>query len=93
MEKISKIIKSEKVTNNLKQQSQQEKKLRINNSSNFGSMLSEEERKLEEKDKEKAKQKPEIRDIYKVELQKALTVKNKINQKEDTEENIGHEEK
>ena len=69
------------------------KKLRINNSSNFGSMLREEERKLEEKDKEKAKQKPEIRDIYKVELQKALTVKNKIKQKEDTEENIEHEEK
>ena len=56
-------------------------------------MLSEEERIIEEKNKEKAKQKPEIRDIYKVELQKALTVKNKIKQKEDTEENIGHEEK
>lgn len=97
MDKVSKISKSKQVANDFKQQYKEENKDRLNCPSDFNTMLNEEKSHLKEKnkkDKEKSKQKANVRDIYKVELQKAITSKVKIiKQLNETEEDIEHDEK
>lgn len=95
MDKIQKIHKIEKVKNNLNQQNQQEFKNKIKEPCNFGSVLDEEKRKLEEKEKrEKSKNKDALSEIYIRELRKAIAAKEKINkQHEEKQEEIEQDER
>lgn len=83
MKRISKI---NKIENNLRQQEEPKTKTKSEKELDFDSMLKEEERKLEEKDKTE-KNKKNTLDSYKIEIQKAMISQKKIPQIEEEQEN------
>ena len=89
MERISKIRKTEKVENNLKQKHKEKEKSKNADIADFDSMLKEEKRKLEEK--QNKKKKTNSLDAYKFEIQKSRILQKKIVQM-NNEENE-HDEK
>ena len=86
MKRISKISKINKIENNLRQQEEPKTKTKSEKELDFDSMLKEEERKLEEKDKTE-KNKKNALDSYKIEIQKAMISQKKIPQIEEEQEN------
>ena len=89
MERISKIRKTEKVENNLKQKHKEKEKSKNAGIADFDNMLKAEKRKLEENQNKKRKK--NSLDAYKFEIQKSIILQKKILQM-NNEENE-HEEK
>lgn len=87
--KISKISKTNKIENKLRQQENEKAKSKKEDVTDFDSMLEEEKRKLEEKQKKNKKTNP--LDAYKFEIQKSIITQKKLAQM-NNEENE-HEEK
>ena len=89
MERISKISKITRIENNLRKQENEKEKTKDSDIEDFDSMLKEEKRKLEEKQKDKRK--INSLDAYKFEIQKSKILQKKIVQM-NNEENE-HDEK
>ncbi len=81
MKRISKISKINKIENNLRKQEEPKTKTKSEKELDFDSMLKEEKRKLEEKNKKNTL------DSYKTEIQKAMITQKKIPQIEEEQEN------
>lgn len=81
MKRISKISKINKIENNLRKQEEPKTKTKSEKELDFDSMLKEEKRKLEGKNKKNTL------DSYKIEIQKAMITQKKIPQIEEEQEN------
>lgn len=86
MEKISKISKISKINRIKKEQKQEVKSIKDSkNGTGFQELLDEEQRKLNEKEKEK-KQNSRAIDAYKIQMKPSMPIQRKIIQPKDNEE-------